>query len=57
MRVQTLATVPIFAKILKVWGPISPIPLVRLASDFGFGAVGSQITCIPNFIKIRVGRV
>ena len=57
MRVQRLATVPVFAEILKVWGAISPIPLVRLTSHFGFGAVGSQITCIPNLIKIRVGRV
>ena len=57
MRVQRLAIVPVFAEILKVWGAISPIPLVRLTSNFGFGAVGSQITCIPNFIKIRVGRV
>ena len=46
MRVQRLATVPVFAEILKVWGAISPRPLVRLASNFGFGAVGSQITCI-----------
>ena len=43
MRVQRLATVPVFAEIVKVWGAISPTPLVRLASDFGFGAVGSQI--------------
>ena len=35
---------PAFAKILKVWGAISPVPLVRLASNFGFGAVGSQIS-------------
>ena len=57
MRFQRLATAPVFAEILKVCGALSSKPLVRLASNFGFGAVGSQITCIPNFIKIRVGRV
>ena len=46
MRVQRLATVPVFAEIVKVWGAISPTPLVRLASDFGFGAVGSQIAML-----------
>ena len=45
MRVQRLATAPVFAEILEVWGAISPITLVRLASNFEFGAVGSQITC------------
>ena len=31
MRVQRLATAPVFAETLKVWGAISPTPLVRLA--------------------------
>ena len=30
MRVQRLATAPVFAETLKVWGAISPTPLVRL---------------------------
>ena len=51
MRVQRLATAPVFAEILKVWGAISSKPLVRLASNVGFGAVGSQITCIPMSLK------
>ena len=52
MRVQRLATVPVFAEILKVWGAI---PLVRLASNFGFDAVGSQITCQISLKSESVG--
>ena len=33
-------------------GALSPTPLVRLSYNFGFGAMGSQTTCIPSFIKI-----
>ena len=46
---------PVFAEILKVWGAISPIQLVRLASNFGFDAVGSQITCQISLKSESVG--
>ena len=55
MRVQRLATAPVFAEILKVWGAISPVPLVRLASNFGFGAVGSGHFMV--FVLCRTGHL